>query len=241
MRCFSSLRADWRPLTRGAGPRPEPVLNALRPAAGSTLAPVTASIWIPIVTGVLVLFGLLMAGVVVGAYLVWRYGRRKWRAFHSHGAVVAAMTLWEATAAGRLRPRAPLSAESASQWTARRVRKEMWRAVDKADAAVRAATQVGAPTASLPSLCRRLRDSAIGLDQVLRVEPAGPVPPEVAEQAVEVVGAAQDLQRAAVASASDATGQQVSNLAADADQEIRLLDAGLASARAVLPRPDAHR
>jgi hypothetical protein len=111
----------------------------------------------------------------------------------------------------------------------------MWRAVDQAEAAVRAAAGVGAPTASLPSLCHRLREAAIGIDQVLRVDPAGPVPPAVAEQAVDVVRAAGDLQRAAVASASDATGQQVSDLAHDADQEIQLLAAGLASARTVLP------
>lgn len=200
----------------------------------------TASIWTPLIAGVLVVLALSVAAVVVGACLVWRYGRRKWRAFHSHGAVVAAMAVWEATASGRIRHRAPLAAESAGQWSARRVRREMWRAVDRTDAAVRVATEVGAPTASLPSLCRRLRQSAIGLDQVLRVEPSAPVPPEVAEQAMEVIRAANDLQRAAVASASDATGQRIDNLAADADQEIRLLDAGLASARAVLPRPDSR-
>jgi len=191
----------------------------------------------PILAGVAVFFGLVVAGIVVMGFLAWRYGRRKWRAFRSHGAVVAGMAVWEATSSGRLRPRSPLSAESASQWSARRVRREMWRAVDQTEAAVRAAAGVGAPTASLPSLCRRLRHAAIGLDQVLRVDPAGAVPPEVAEQAVEVVRAAQDLQRAAVASASDATGHQVAGLAADADQEIGLLDVGLASARAALPHP----
>ena len=95
---------------------------------------------------------------------------------------------------------------------------------------------MGAPTASLPSLCQRLREAAIGIDQVLRVDPAGSVHPAVAEQAADVVRAAGDLQQAAVASASDATGQQVSDLVHDADQEIRLLAAGLASARAALPR-----
>jgi len=71
---------------------------------------------------------------------------------------------------------------------------------------------------------------------VLRVEPSGPVPAPVAEQALDVVKAAGDLQRAAVVSASDATGNQVADLSRDADQEISLLDAGLASARAALPR-----
>lgn len=196
---------------------------------------VTASILVSIIVDVLVFVGLMTAVTCTGAYLVWRYGRRKWRAFHSHGAVVVAGSLWEAASSGYLRPRAQLSAEAAARWPARRVRKEMWRATDQAEAAVRAAAGVGAPTASLPSLCRRLRETAIAVDQVLRVDPAGPVPPVVARQAADVVRAAGDLQRAAVASATDATGRQVSDLAHDADQEIQLLAAGLASARTVLP------
>ncbi len=196
----------------------------------------TASIWLPIIAGALVLLVTVMVATVAGAYLLWRYGRRRWRAFHSHGAVTAATALWETTASGWFRPRRPVAADQAAQWPARRLRKEMWRAVDQADAAIRAARDVGAPTASLPSLSRRLRATAVSLDQVLRVEPSGPVPAPVAEQALDVVKAAGDLQRAAVVSASDATGHQVADLSRDADQEISLLDAGLASARAALPR-----
>jgi hypothetical protein len=200
---------------------------------------VLAALWEPILAGTLVFAALLMAGLVVAAFLLWRYGRRKWRAFHSHGAVIGAMALWEATAAGGFKRRAPWSSEDVYQWTPRRVRKELWRAVDQADAAVRAASQAGAPTASLPMLCRRLHDVAVGLDRVLRVETAGMVPAEVASQAIEVMHAASDVQRAAVESASDANGQQVRDLVRDADHEIQCLDAGLASAQAVLPRP--HR
>jgi hypothetical protein len=58
----------------------------------------------------------------------------------------------------------------------------------------------------------------------------------VVAQVIEVIQAASDVQRAAVASASDATGQQVRDLVHDADQEIQCLDAGLASAQAALPR-----
>ncbi len=191
----------------------------------------------PIIAGVLVLMGLLAVGAAAVAYLLWRFGRRKWRALRSHAAVVAATGLWGATASGRFGSRAPMSADSAGQWPARTVRREMWRAVDQADAAVRVAGDVGAPTASLPSLCRRLREVAVGLDQVLRVDPAAIVPAELARQAVEVVRAAADLQQAAVASAGDATGQRVAGLVHDADEEITLLHAGLDSARAVLPNP----
>ena len=49
--------------------------------------------------------------------------------------------------------------------------------------------------------------------------------------------AANDVQQAAVASAGDANGQRVRDLVRDADHEIQCLDAGLASARAVLPPP----
>jgi hypothetical protein len=201
----------------------------------------SASIWLPIIAGVLVVFGLLMVGAVVGGFLVWRYGRRKVRAIRSHGLVVAATALWEATSSVRPRWLLPVGADAAGRRSARSVRREMWRAVDRGERAVRAATGVGAPTASLPTLSRRLREAAIGLDQLLRVEPAGAVPPEVARQAAEIVRAAGDLQRAAVASASDATGQQVTDAVADADQEIRLLHSGLASARVALARSDRSR
>lgn len=195
-----------------------------------------AALWEPVLVGTLVAVAVFLSAMVVGGLLVWRYGRRKWRAFHSHGAVVGAMALWEATAAGRYGHRAPWSPEDVYRWTPRRVRKELWRSVDRADAAVRAAADAGAPTASLPALCRRLNDAAVGLDRVLRIETSGTVPAEVASQVIEVIQAASDVQRAAVASASDATGQQVRDLVRDADHEIQCLDAGLASAQAVLPR-----
>jgi hypothetical protein len=197
---------------------------------------VTAVLWEPLLVGTLALGFVLMAGVAIGAFMAWRYGRRKWRAFHSHGAVVGAMALWEAAGSAGFGRRAPWSPEDVYDWTPRRVRRELWRSVDRAEAAVRAADQAGAPTASLPSLCRRLNGVAVDLDRVLRIETAGTVPTEVAAQAVEVMRAASDVHRAAVASASDATGQQVRDLARDADHEIQCLDAGLASAQAALPR-----
>ena len=132
--------------------------------------------------------------------------------------------------------RAPSTPDDIYRWTPRRVRKELWRSVDRADAAVRAASDAGAPIASLPSLCRRLHDAAVGLDRVLRIETSGTAPVDVAAQVIEVIQAASDVQRAAVASASDATGQQVSDLVRDADHEIQCLDAGVASAQAALGR-----
>lgn len=185
----------------------------------------------------MVFFALMAASVAIGGFVLWRLGRRKWRAFRSHGAVLGALALWEATATLPFRRGTvvPPSPQDIDQWTPRKVRREMWRAVDRADAAVRAAAEVGAPTADLPFLCRRLQAAAVDLDKVLRVEASGMVPVEVYSQASEVIRAASDVQRAGVASASDVNGQRVRDLTRDADQEIRCLDAGLASARAALP------
>jgi hypothetical protein len=195
---------------------------------------VVASMWVPILAGVVVFFGLVLTAAAVGGFVLWRFARRKWRAFHSHGAVVGAMALWEVFASRR-RGGVPASADNVNRWTPRRVRREMWRSVDQAGAAVRAADEAGAPTADLPSLCRRLQAAAMDLDKVLRVEMLGPVPVEVSSQTRDIMQVASDVQRAAVVSASDATGQRVRDLTRDADHEIRLLDAGLASAQAALP------
>jgi len=180
-------------------------------------------------------FALMLAGLLVTGFLLWRLARRKWRAFHAHGAVIGATALWEATAVRRRRGGEATSPEEVGQWTPGRARKEMWRSVDRADAAVRAAADVGAPTAELAPLCRRLQGAAMDLDKVLRVEPAGPVATELRTQVHEVMRAAGDVQRAAVASASDANAQKVTELTLDAEHEIQLLDAGLASAQAALP------
>jgi hypothetical protein len=187
-----------------------------------------AALWEPILAWTLVFAALLMAAGVVAVFLLWRFSRRKWRAFRSHGMVIGAVALWEATASGRLRPQ-PSSFADVNLWTPKRVRRELWRAVDGADAAVRAASQ---------GLCRRLRDVSVGLDRVLRVEPTGTVPPDVVSQAVDVMRAASDVRAAAVASASDANAQKVRSLVLDADHEIQCLDAGLASAQSALPGRD---
>jgi hypothetical protein len=194
---------------------------------------VLASLWEPILAGALIVLALCVVGAGLAAFLLFRYGRRKWRAFHSHGAVVGAVALWEATAGFRRREAG--APEDVYRWPARQVRNELWRAVDQADAAVRAAAEAGAPTASLPVLCRRLNEVAVGIDQLLRVDTHGPVPREVAAQVAEVMRAASDVHQAAMASAGDATAQRVRDLVRDADEEIQCLVAGLSSVRSVLP------
>ena len=196
---------------------------------------VIASVWEPLLVGMMAFVVAVLAGFVVVTFLVWRYGRRKWRAFHSHGLVVAGLALWEATSSRRSAGQT-WSPDDVYRWTSRRVRRELWRSVDRAGAAVKAAEEADASTASLPELCRRLREVTARLDRVLRIEGEGLVPAEVAAQAIEVMQAASHVQRAAMDSVSDANGQRVENLARDADEEIRCLDAGLASTQANLPR-----
>lgn len=197
-----------------------------------------ASVWVPLLVGVLVFFALVATSVVVAGLLLWQFGLRRWRALRSHHAVVGAGVLWSAVASRYVRPRPAQGASDVAQWPARTVRREMWRAVDAAESAVRTADDLGGPTASLPSLCRRLRHTAIALDRILRVEPDGTASPTVAGQAFDVMHAAADLQRAAVASAGHATGHRVDTLIRDADQELLCLDAGLASTRALTADPE---
>lgn len=191
-----------------------------------------ASILETLALGVVVAVGLVTLAVVVGGYLLWRYARRRVRALRSHGAVLGATAVWEAAASNRWnRSGVPAGAADVSGWSSTRVRKEMWRSVDRAASAVRAADVVGAPTAELPSLCRRLQDAATDLDKVLRVDPAARLPAALCDQVVEVLRAADDVQQAAVASAGEASGQRVRELTEDARNECTYLDAGLASFR----------
>ncbi len=192
-----------------------------------------ASILESLALGVVLLLGLLSVAVLTGGFLLWRYARRRIRAFRSHGAVIGATAVWDAAASNRWnRAGQPLDEDVVSQWSSTRVRREMWRAVDRATAAVRTADEVGGPTAELPSLCRRLQSAATDIDKVLRVDPAAPVPPSLRDQVVEVVRAADDVQQAATASAGEASSSRIRELTEDAGNELGLLDAGLASMRA---------
>lgn len=181
------------------------------------------------VAGLFVL--LVLVATVVAVVLVGRTLRRRWRLVRSHGAVIALLALWDATAAIRAGRRRPAD----DSWSSpRRVRRSLWQAVDGAADAVRTAADLGASVAELPSLCRRLEKTATDLDRVLRLEPAGPVPPSVRGHVNDVMRAADDVRRVAIAAAGDACDPRVAELARDADDEVSVLDAGLASARATL-------
>jgi hypothetical protein len=190
-----------------------------------------ASAWVPFLVGGMVFVLLVTMSVVVAGLLLWRFGLRRWRLLRSHHAVVGAGVLWTAVTSRYVRSGPAHSPSDIEGRPARAVRKEMWRSVDRAASAVRAADVVGAPTAELPSLCRRLQDAATDLDKVLRVDPAARLPAALCEQVVEVLRAADDVQQAAVASAGEASGQRVRELTEDARNECTYLDAGLASFR----------
>jgi hypothetical protein len=192
---------------------------------------VLASVWGSVLEVMAVLVVLGLATAIVAGLLVGRTLRRRWRLVRSHGASSALLALWDATAAVRGGSRPPRG----DAWSSpRRVRRSLWQAVDGAADAVRTAEDLGATVAELPSLCRRLERATADLDRVLRLEPVGPVPPSIRSQVQDVTRAADDIRRVAIAAAGDACDPHVAELARDADDEVRLLDAGLASARTAL-------
>jgi len=179
-----------------------------------------------------VLCGLACLAVLIGGFLIWRFVRRRVRALRSHGAVIGATAVWQAAASNRWnRSGTPATSSELAGWSGVRVRKELWRSVDRAASAVRAADSVDAPTAELASLCRRLQAAATDIDTVLRVDPSATVPSGLCDQVVEIMRAADDVQRAAVASAGEANSHRVRELTEDAVNELTLLDAGLETLR----------
>jgi hypothetical protein len=194
-----------------------------------------ASIWEPVLIGLALWTGCMVVAVLTAGLLVWRRLRRGWRSVRSHAAVVGAVTVWEATESALRRRGGPLEASDLAGWPARRVRKELWRSVDRAAAAVRVADEAGGTTAELPALSRRIRAAAADLDKVLRVDLSAPVPVVVEGQVLELMRASDDVRLAAVASAGDAGAQRVRELTVDAGRELEILDAVFVSARATQP------
>jgi len=192
-----------------------------------------ASILESLFLGMVVLAGLGFLAIVTAGFVLWRMASRKLRALRSHGAVIGATAVWDAAASNRWnRTATPATSADLAMWSGTRVRKEMWISVDRASAAVRAADEVGGPTAELGSLCRRLNWAATDIDKVLRVDPAAKIGGALYDQVAELIRVADDVQQAAVASAGDAGSQRIRDLTEDAEHELALLDAGLASMRA---------
>ncbi len=191
-----------------------------------------ASIWEPVLIGLALWMACMVAATLTLGFLFWRRLRRGWHGIRSHAAVVGVVTVWEATESAFRRRNGPLDVADLERWPARRLRKELWRSVDRAAAAVRVADEAGGTTAELPALSRRIRAAAADLDKVLRVDLSARVPAVVEEQVLELMRAADDVRLAAVASAGDAGAQRVHELTVDAGRELEILDAVLVSSRA---------
>jgi hypothetical protein len=190
------------------------------------------------VLALLVLVGMVAAGVAL--LLIGRTLLRRWRLLRSHGAVVAALAVWDATSSWRSRRRPPDPAAVSGEkfWSSPRdVRRALRRSVDAAVDSVRTADELGAPVAELPAVCRRLQAAATDLDRVIRLDQAGSVPPSVRGQVRDVVQAATDVRRVAVAAAGHACDPAVAELVRDVADEARLLEAGLARTRSVALPP----
>ena len=115
-----------------------------------------ASILESLALGVVLVAGVVCMAALAGGFLLWRSVRRRLRALRTHGAVIGATAVWEAAASSRWnRSGATATPDDVAAWSSTRVRKELWRSVDRAGAAVRAADSVGAPTAQRRQLGRR--------------------------------------------------------------------------------------
>lgn len=185
---------------------------------------------------------LLIAGVIVvlglaAAFLVGRrYVRTHWRLLHGHVAVRGFLATLALLSAGRERYAGRATPADLSRGAASRVRRRMWVAVEDAEIAVAHAESQDAPVAELPSVCRSLHGVAKQLDGLLRLErrlPQGASRADVRRQVAEVIGAARDVQAAAVRAGSDATEPQVRSLVRHARDEVDIVSTALASMRSV--------
>lgn len=140
---------------------------------------------------------------------------------------------------GLIVPTAPLvsfagmrrNSPDAFSWPTVAPRRRLWRAVRAAEQAVAHATAIGAPVGDLPSLCRRLRSAALGVDRAVCAAGAAggvrrPLPPDVARELDDVVAAAHGIHGNAVSAITQATRSSTSALVTDVRNETQALEAG---------------
>ncbi len=184
-----------------------------------------------------VIAGLVVALGFAAAFFVGRrYVRAHWRMLHGHVAVRGVLATLALLAAGRERYSGRATPEDLSRGATPRVRRRMRVAVEDADIAVAHAESRDAPVAELPAVCRSLHTVADELDGLLRLErrlPPGASKADVRRQVAEVIGAARDVQAAAVRAGSDATEPQVRSLVRHARDEVDIVSAALATMRSV--------
>jgi len=186
----------------------------------------------------LVIAGLLAAGALAAAFLLARsYVRRHWRLVRGHVATRGVLATVALASAGRERYSARATPEELSRGAAARVRRRMWVAVEDAETAVAHADSHDAPVAELPAVCRSLRGAAGELDALLRLErrlPRGTGRPDaVRHQVAEVIGAARDVQAAALRAGGDATEPQVRALVRQARDEVDIVSTALSRMRSL--------
>ncbi len=181
--------------------------------------------------------GLVVAlGLTVAFFVGRRYIRTQWRLVHGHVAVRGLLAGLALLAAGRERYVGRATPEDLSRGATARVRRRMRVAVEDAEIAVAHAESKDAPVAELPAVCRSLHGVADELDGLLRLErrlPPGASKADVRRQVAEVIGAARDVQAAAVRAGSDATEPQVRSLVRHASDEVDIVSTALAAMRSV--------
>jgi len=178
-------------------------------------------------------------GAVAVFLLARGYVRRHWRLLRGHVVTRGLLGAVALLAAGRERYAARLTPEELSRGSAARVRRRLSTAVEDAEIAVAHASDHEAPVADLPAVCRRLRTVADDLDRLLSLERRLPMssgrPESVRVQVAEVIGAARDVQAAALQASGEAAQPQVRALASQARDEIELVSAALTRLRSLSP------
>jgi hypothetical protein len=188
----------------------------------------------------LLIAGLLVVVAFGVAFLLARaYVRRHWHLVRGHVAYRGVLAGLAVLTAGRERFWGRLTPAQLSQGASARVRRRMWVAVEDAELAVTHAEGRDAPVADLPAVCRSLRTVASELDGLLRLErrlPSGAGRSDaVRAQVAELIGAARDVQAAALRAGSEAAGPQVRSLVRQARDEVEIVSTGLARLRSVAP------
>jgi len=185
-----------------------------------------------LIAGLVAALGLAAALVIARSYV-----RRHWRFIRGHVATRGILGTLALVSAGRERYAARATPEELSRGTTARVRRRMWVAVEDAEVAVAHADARDAPVAELPSVCRSLRGVAGELDSLLRLErrlPRGTHRPDAVRlQVAEVIGAARDVQAAALRAGSDATEPQVRSLVRQARDEVEIVSSALSRMRSI--------
>jgi hypothetical protein len=192
------------------------------------------------VTEFLLIVGLVGAAALAVAFLVARrFVRRRWHLVRGHVAWRGVLAGFALASAGRERYWARATPEQLSSGTSARVRRRMWVAIEDAESAVAHASKHEAPVADLPSVCRSLRGVAGELDGLLRMErrlPHGaPRADTLRTQVADVIGAARDVQAAALQAGSEAAEPQIRALVSRAGDEVDLVATALTRLRSLAP------